>query len=125
MNPASTITTASADAAMGVSIGAIPVAAGRISPSAPSNSAPPMNRTVGVEKSSTHGRLVISRSRGIVDFITPAIKKNAASTPCRIHSPTFIAYLALVLLVRGAVDDGFDSVDCSGGGCTGKGLEVR
>jgi hypothetical protein len=50
-----------------------------------------MNRTVGVEKSSTHGRLVISRSLGIVDFITPAIKKNAASTPCRIHSATFIA----------------------------------
>jgi hypothetical protein len=68
----------------------MPVTAGRISPSAPSSSTMPMNRTVPWEKSSIQGRRDASFSFGWVAFWTPANANAAARTTWTIHSNTFM-----------------------------------
>ena len=73
----------------------MPVAAGRMSPSAPRNSATPMKRSVPTETSSTHGNLGASLSLGCDIFISPAMRNAAARTPCSTHSTTFTYALLL------------------------------
>src|SRR5690606_10335354 len=91
---ASSMSIASPVAAIGVRMGAMPVAAGRISPSAPSSSTMPMNRTVPGVKSSTHCSSGRSFCFGWVAFMTPAMPNAAASRIWTIHRNTCMRQLS-------------------------------
>lgn len=80
------ITTAAPTAAIGVSTGAIPVAAGRIRPIAASRSTTPMSTETRGE---SNGSRPPGRAAGALSFIRPEATNTAATRPCTIQSTTF------------------------------------
>src|SRR5688572_3349606 len=116
------MTTARQAAAIGVSAGAMPVAAGRIRPSPPASSATPISRTVPGEKSSTHGSFGASFSFGWVAFMTPAMTNAATRSAWTIQRNTFMGEGSPEWVGRGSGDGG--SGDRDGDLADGAGGEV-
>jgi hypothetical protein len=76
---ASTMMIARPTAAMGVSFGAMRVADGSTSPSAPASSAMPMNRARPTGTPRIHGEDFAASWMGAMPWLKPAMRKNSAS----------------------------------------------
>ena len=79
---ASAMITASPAAASGVSHGMIRVAAGSTTPTAPAISANPMKRASYTGTPVIHGDDCAASAMGFRPWLTPAIRKKAARSPC-------------------------------------------